>query len=251
MSEPISFEPIGFIETCFKERFGTPRQPSLVPSSWGRLRLRPELNLSDALDGLESFSHVWLIFVFHQNMNKGVKTKIHPPRLEGLKTGLFATRTPHRLNPIGLSAVRLEKIENGVLTFSGVDILDGSPILDIKPYVPSADCLSSATAGWTGLRPERTLEVGFSQQAEMDLSRAFGARAARARAAIAETLQLDPRPVFYRGTADRPNPYTVVYGFRFDDFNVVYRMNGLTATVLSLQAWDEYRRSLSENPSPG
>ena len=88
-----SFEPIAYIDTCYKERFGTPRQPGLVPSAWGAVRLRPDMNLSDALDGLEGFSHIWLIFVFHQNTNKGIKTKVHPPRLAGEKIGLYAT--PH------------------------------------------------------------------------------------------------------------------------------------------------------------
>jgi len=238
-----SFEPLGFIETCFKERFGTPRQPGLVPSSWGRLRLRPELNLGDALDGLEGFSHLWLIFVFHQNMNKGVNAKIHPPRLDGEKVGLFATRTPHRPNPIGLSVVKLERIEGGTLHLSGVDLLDGTPVLDIKPYVPAVDRVEEATAGWTSSRPERTLVARFSEQARNDLQRYFGDHAARAASAITEILELDPRPVFYRGTEENPNPYTDVYGFRFDDFNIVYRMNGDQATVVSAQPWAEYLKS--------
>lgn len=243
MSEFV-FQPIGYIETCFKERFGTPRQPSLVPSSWGKLKLRPELNLNEALDGLEGFSHVWLVFVFHQNTNKGIKAKIHPPRLEGDKTGLFSTRTPHRPNPIGLSAVKLDRIEDGTLYFSGVDLLDGTPILDIKPYLPSSDRISSATAGWTQMRPERTLRVEFESQAVSDLQRLLGSLADQARRAIAEILELDPRPVFYKGTTEHPNPYTDVYGFRFDDFNVVYRMRDDLATVVSLQPWNEYQASL-------
>lgn len=240
-----SFEPLGYIETCFKERFGTPRQPGLVPSAWGRLKLRTELNLSEALEGLEGFSHVWLVFVFHQNMNKTVKAKIHPPRLEGEKTGVFATRTPHRPNPIGLSAVKLERVEPGVLYLSGVDLLDGTPILDIKPYLPSSDSITVATAGWTGEKPERTIEVEFLAEADVDLERLFKERAAQARRAIEELLQLDPRPVFYRGTSERPNPYTDVYGFRFDDVNVVYKMAGLKASIQSLQPWQEYK---SVNP---
>lgn len=244
------FEPIGLIETCFKERFGTPRQPGLVPSSWGTLRLRPELNLSDALDGLEGFSHLWLIFVFHENMNKGVKTKVHPPRLEGEKIGLFATRTPHRPNPIGLSVVKLDRIEAGTLHLRGVDLLHGTPILDIKPYVPQADLIADASSGWTQNRPERTIEVDFSSQALSDLTRLLGQAAKQAASAIAELLQLDPRPVFYRGTPEMPNPYTDIYGFRFDDFNVVYRMNANRAEVLSLQKWAEYQASKLAGASP-
>jgi tRNA-Thr(GGU) m(6)t(6)A37 methyltransferase TsaA len=239
-----SFEPIGYINTCFKERFGTPRQPGLVPSSWGILRLRPELNLSEALQGLEGFSHLWLIFVFHQNTNKGIKAKVHPPRLGGEKTGLFSTRTPHRPNPIGLSVVKLERIDGGTVYLSGVDLVDGTPILDIKPYLPSADCLPIATGGWTQTAPERTIRVEFTDDALKDISRFLGERADQARSSIAEILELDPRPVFYKGTVERPNPYTDVYGFRFDDYNVVYRMTGDLASVQSLQPWAEYQAGL-------
>lgn len=236
------FEPIGFIETCFKERFGTPRQPSLVPSSWGVLRLRPELNLSDALDGLSEFSHVWLIFVFHQNTNKGINAKIHPPRMGGESIGLFATRTPHRPNPIGLSAVKLEKIENGTVYFSGVDLLDGTPILDIKPYLPSSDCLPSAQAGWTQTRPERTLQVEFSEQALGDIDRLLGSHSTRFRETARQILELDPRPNFYKGNSENPNPYTDTYGFRLEDFNVVYKMQDTTATILRVQPWQDHRK---------
>jgi tRNA-Thr(GGU) m(6)t(6)A37 methyltransferase TsaA len=264
-------EPIGYIETPFKERFGTPRQPHLVPASWGVLKLRSELNLSEALEGLEGFSHIWLIFVFHQNTNKGIKAKIHPPRMGGEKTGLFATRTPHRPNPIGLSAVKLERIEGGTLYLSGVDLVDGTPILDIKPYLPSSDCLPEAHAGWTATRPERTLKVVFTERSEADIRRlvekqnkdrslATSSQAANGpdgsggsndshgshvtfekfKLAITQILELDPRPNFYKGTVDNPNPYTDVYGFRLDDFNVVYKMTADLATVLELEPWDEY-----------
>lgn len=241
----ITLETIGFIETCFKEKFGTPRQSALVPSSWGIIRLRPELNLSGALDGLEGFSHLWLIFAFHLNTNKGVNAKVHPPRMEGASIGLFATRTPHRPNPLGLSVVRLEKIAGNEIHVSGLDLVDGTPILDIKPYLPSADAVLEARAGWTGDRPLRTIEVVFSEEAERGLEKFFIEDASRARRAICEILELDPRPVFYRGTDEKPNPYTDVYGFRFDDFNVVYQMVGTKAEVQSLERWSDY---LSRRP---
>lgn len=236
-----TFEPIGIIETPFKERFGTPRQPSLVPSSWGVLRLRPGLNLYGSLDGLEGFSHAWLIFVFHENKNKAVRAKIHPPRLEGEKMGLFATRTPHRPNPIGLSAVKIEKVEAGAVYFSGVDLVDGTPILDLKPYLPSSDAIPDALQGWTTARPERQVAVEFSDKAVADLKSKTGERAERFRAAIQELLELDPRPVFYRGTPENPNPYTDLYGLRFDDLNIVYRMVGARAEVLEIQAWSDFQ----------
>lgn len=241
------FEPIGYIQTPFKERFGTPRQPSLVPSSWGILKLRPGLNLFGSLEGLEGFSHAWLIFVFHENQNKAVRAKIHPPRMEGGKIGLFATRTPHRPNPIGLSAVKIEKVEADTVYFSGVDLVDGTPILDLKPYLPSSDSLSEATSGWTQSRPERQIEVVFTPEALKDLSSRVGDRSERFRSSIQELLELDPRPVFYRGTEENPNPYTDLYGFRFDDLNVVYRMVGTQATVLEIQAWSDFKAATSKD----
>ncbi|HVK62247.1 MAG TPA: tRNA (N6-threonylcarbamoyladenosine(37)-N6)-methyltransferase TrmO [Bdellovibrionales bacterium] len=235
--------PIGYIQTPFKERFGTPRQPSLVPSSWGTLTLGKEFsNLQGSFEGLEGFSHVWLIFAFHQNENKAVRAKIHPPRMEGEKMGLFATRTPHRPNPIGLSAVKLERVEGNTLHFSGVDLVDGTPILDIKPYLPSSDSIPDARSGWTNSREERTIEVAFTSDARGQLEASVRDKADRFQAAITEILSLDPRPVFYRGTTENPNPYTDVYGFRFDDLNVVYRMAGNRAEVFAIEAWDERNR---------
>jgi tRNA-Thr(GGU) m(6)t(6)A37 methyltransferase TsaA len=235
----MQFEPIGFLESCYKERFGTPRQSSLVPSSWAILRLRPELNLAGALSGLEGFSHLWLIFVFHQNTNKGVKTMVHPPRLEGQKMGVFATRSPHRFNPIGLSAVKLEKIEKGTLHLSGIDFVDGTPVLDIKPYLPTSDFLPQATEGWTQQKPVRTLQVEFTEAALeqiKDREKSSADRASgRLEQLIRETLELDPRPHFYKGTAEAPNPYMERYGFCLEDFNVVYRVNGTVALVEEIQ----------------
>lgn len=229
-----SFAPIGEIQTCFKERFGTPRQPGLAPSSWGILRLRPELNLADALHGLEGFSHVWLIFVFHQNTNKGIKTKVHPPRLLGEKIGLFATRTPHRPNPIGLSVVKLEKIDGNEIYLSGVDLIDGTPILDIKPYLPQADSISEAKLGWTSSRPERTISVEFTSEALKQYKDCAGSNAEKLMQMTKEILELDPRPNFYKGSSDHPNPYTDTYGFCLEDFNVVYKMINDVAIVTSI-----------------
>jgi tRNA-Thr(GGU) m(6)t(6)A37 methyltransferase TsaA len=230
----MQFEPIGFLESCYKERFGTPRQSSLVPSSWAILRLRPELNLAGALTGLEGFSHIWLIFVFHQNTNKGVKTMVHPPRLEGQKMGVFATRSPHRFNPIGLSAVKLEKIEKGALYLSGIDVVDGTPVLDIKPYLPTADILPNASQGWTQQKPVRTLQVEFTETAIAQIKARSGAPE-RLEQLIRETLELDPRPHFYKGTVEAPNPYMERYGFCVEDFNVVYKVNGTVALVEEIQ----------------
>ncbi len=241
----MNFDPIGHIESCYKERFGTPRQSGLVPDSWAILKLRPELNLSDALFGLEGFSHVWVIFVFHLNTNKGVKTRIHPPRMNGESIGVFATRAPHRPNPIGLSVVKIEKIEGNNVYLSGVDFVDGTPVLDIKPYHPQADAIADAKGGWTESRDERTVTVSFEPEVEKHLQ-SLG-RPERTpeqlRSIIEKTLELDPRPGFYKGTPENPDPYMDAYGFSLEDYNVVYRMDGSLARVIAIEPAHQSRKT--------
>eukprot|EP01024_Parvocaulis_polyphysoides_P046999 TRINITY_DN44535_c0_g1_i1.p1 TRINITY_DN44535_c0_g1~~TRINITY_DN44535_c0_g1_i1.p1 ORF type:complete len:347 (+),score=42.15 TRINITY_DN44535_c0_g1_i1:15-1055(+) len=144
-----TFQIIGEIQTCYGGRNGTPRQPSLVPLAFGTLKLHKKIP-SCTLDGLSQFSHCWLIYLFHKNTNlhKNLndvgytfKSKIKVPRLQGEKLGVFSTRSPHRPNPIGLSLVKILKIdvENGILVLSGLDLVNQTPIIDIKPYVPFAD----------------------------------------------------------------------------------------------------------------
>jgi len=137
--------PIGWLRSCYRRRFGTPRQGTVVHGGRATLKLTSECNPLMSTCNLSDYSHVWLIYIFHENTNLGTKTqvksKVRPPRLGGEKVGLFSTRTPHRPNPIGLSLVRLQKIEKGVLHFSGLDLIDGTPILDVKPYLPSSDSI--------------------------------------------------------------------------------------------------------------
>ncbi len=134
--------PVGYVQSCFREKFAIPRQPSLAPAARGVLQLVPPYDQAKALDGLEQVSHVWLVFLFHQTLEKTPRLQVRPPRLGGnQRTGVFATRSTHRPNGIGLSAVRLEGLDpaRGQLLLSGLDLLDGTPVLDIKPYVPYAD----------------------------------------------------------------------------------------------------------------
>ena len=151
----LEFKVIGRMRSCFRRRFGAPRQGSVVAGSRGMLRMTAECNARMSTATLEEYSHVWLLYVFHENTNLGgktqVKSKVRPPRLGGEKVGMFATRTPHRPNPIGLSLVRLDKIVDGVLYVSGLDLIDGTPILDVKPYLPPADSVRpelAYTAAW-------------------------------------------------------------------------------------------------------
>ncbi|GFU04886.1 hypothetical protein NPIL_8641 [Nephila pilipes] len=133
--------PIGFISSCFKSKNGIPRQPSLCPKAKGTLTIQKSIftNPEHSLIGLEEFSHVWIIFIFHKNGHDSVKAKVHPPRLNGSSVGVFSTRSPHRPCSIGLSLTKLDKIEGNTLILSGLDLLDGTPVLDIKPYIPLYD----------------------------------------------------------------------------------------------------------------
>ncbi|EFB16847.1 hypothetical protein PANDA_002921, partial [Ailuropoda melanoleuca] len=134
-------EPIGYLESCFSAKNGTPRQPSICSHSRACLRIRKSIfnNPEHSLMGLEQFSHVWVLFVFHKNGHLSCKAKVQPPRLNGAKTGVFSTRSPHRPNAIGLTLAKLEKVEGGAMYLSGIDMIHGTPVLDIKPYIAEYD----------------------------------------------------------------------------------------------------------------
>ena len=253
--EPIAdgtwpFRPIGHLRTCFVEKNGTPRQGCVCPSSAATLKLQlgKGLNAAHSVEGLGAFSHVWIIFVFHLNGNVGTKSKVHPPRCDGMKTGLFSTRTPHRPNPIGLSLVELEAVRGDTLHFRGIDLVDGTPILDVKPYVPFADghglpATKVAVAPWLETMPTPDLEVMFTPEAEAALaalepSLRLLTSAAQARAALAEVLAADPRSVHWRQQrAD------VDYGLSLDCLNAVVTFADGVATVTQVQHIDLCDRS--------
>lgn len=174
--------PIGTMRTCFTRRSGTPRQPHLVPTAKGVLHLKPSLP-KDILLGLSEYSHVWVLYIFHKNTNlhqewERMKAKVNVPRLNGGRVGVLATRTPHRPNAIGLSSARIDRVGDKVLEVSGVDIVDGSPVLDIKPYVPFCDCIGDArTPPWVRMdrasdqeEPLHVSGVAFTEDAERRLA---------------------------------------------------------------------------------
>ncbi|MGA4603626.1 tRNA (N6-threonylcarbamoyladenosine(37)-N6)-methyltransferase TrmO, partial [Ectopseudomonas hydrolytica] len=137
--------PVGIVRSCFKEKFAIPRQPHLAPAARGVLELLPPFDQGDAVQGLQQVSHVWLLFLFHQTLEDKPRLKVRPPRLGGNQSvGVFSTRATHRPNGIGQSVVRLERVEPDRLYLSGIDLLDGTPVLDIKPYVPYADAVAGA-----------------------------------------------------------------------------------------------------------
>ena len=161
-----TFAPIGVIHSCFKEKFGIPRQPGLVPAARAVLELLPPYNRAEAVRGLEGFSHIWVSFVFHACLDAPWKPTVRPPRLGGnRRLGVFATRSTHRPNPIGLSAVELERIETGpgrvLLHLKGADLMDGTPVLDIKPYLPYSDVIPGATGGFAAEAPARSVRGEF------------------------------------------------------------------------------------------
>uniref|UniRef100_UPI00358FA082 tRNA (adenine(37)-N6)-methyltransferase-like n=1 Tax=Myxine glutinosa TaxID=7769 RepID=UPI00358FA082 len=144
-------QPVGFLRTCFPGKRGTPRQGSICPHARAFLRIRQEVftNPSHAIMGLAAYSHVWIIFIFHLNEKLAVKAKVRPPRLDGEKVGVFASRSPHRPNPIGITLARLDSIEGETLHLSGIDVVDGTPVLDIKPFIPEYDALQDHCGGST------------------------------------------------------------------------------------------------------
>ncbi|WP_293933465.1 tRNA (N6-threonylcarbamoyladenosine(37)-N6)-methyltransferase TrmO [Iodobacter sp.] len=218
-----TFQPIGHLATPFADKFGIPRQPSLAPHALGVLKLLSPYNRAEAVRGLEAFSHVWLTFVFHQSANDW-KPTVRPPRLGGnTRIGVFASRSPFRPNPIGLSLVELIKIDTDsgvILTFKGIDLVDGTPILDIKPYIPYAESIPTARGGFADSPPPE-LAVVFSPEAKARLKPEL-------RALIEDVLKQDPRPA-YADDAER------IYGVRLYQYDVKWRCDGQTAYVIALE----------------
>ncbi|HEY8090540.1 MAG TPA: tRNA (N6-threonylcarbamoyladenosine(37)-N6)-methyltransferase TrmO [Polyangiaceae bacterium] len=198
---PYAFEPIGFVRSPFAERADAPRQAVADGGKGvvGRIELLPGRGLEDALDGLGAFSHVWVLFVFHRNVEqaRGWSPKVLPPRA-ARKVGVFASRSPHRPNPIGMSAVKLERVEGLVVHVSNLDLLDGTPVLDLKPYVPYADAYPEAQSGWLEARdPRPAWQVTFSDEAEAQLGWLVS-RGVDLRRGIEIALSLGPQPHAYR-----------------------------------------------------
>lgn len=202
MQSQIFLEPIGHLHSQFTNKFGTPRQGALVPSSLAEFALAPEWRGRGMFQGLEGFSHVWLISYFHQNKNTRVSAKIHPPRLEGEKIGVLASRSPHRPNALGLTLARVENLDGDRLILSGVDLVDGTPILDIKPYLAEADRPEVFQTGWPAKIARSNKEVVFTQEALEQLEKISAAGkiadVQRFMNLTCEVFRLDPRPLAYR-----------------------------------------------------
>jgi len=218
---------IATIHTDFPTKFGIPRQGGLVDALKATIVFEPEYRNATALRGLEGYSHLWLIWLFSESVMDSWSPTVKPPRLGGnRRMGVFATRSPFRPNPLGLSCVKLEGIEPSgpqgpLLRVAGADLMDGTPIFDIKPYVPYADCHPDATGGFTdGIRYER-LAVDFPE-ALLD------AIPPDKRLALIEVLAQDPRPGYRHGEASRR------YGVAFAGYDVRFTVEGSTLTVVEV-----------------
>jgi tRNA-Thr(GGU) m(6)t(6)A37 methyltransferase TsaA len=225
------FAPIGVVHSCFREKFGIPRQPGLAPAARATLELLPPYNQPAAVRGLEGFSHLWLVFVFHGIPAGRWQATVRPPRLGGnQRLGVFATRSPFRPNSIGLSAVKLDRIAirqgQVVLHLAGVDLLDGTPVLDIKPYLPYSDRIMEATGGFAPEAPTAELTVDFSPVAsewcaawpEGDL-----------RELITQILRQDPRPAY-----ERADPTPQRHGMKLYDLDVRWETRDGVAYVTEI-----------------
>lgn len=216
--EQLTMHIIANIHSDFPTKFGIPRQSGLVEELTAKIVFTPDYRVPEAVRGLEDFSHIWLIWQFSKAARENWSPTVRPPRLGGnTRMGVFATRSPFRPNAIGLSCVRLLKVEPNtpegpVLTVAGADLMDGTPILDIKPYIPYADCQMEATGGFTDTAGEFLLKVEFPPEL---LSMVPEDR----REALIGVLRHDPRPSYQRN-AER------VYGMEFAGVNVRFRVEG-------------------------
>ncbi|MBO5936817.1 MAG: tRNA (N6-threonylcarbamoyladenosine(37)-N6)-methyltransferase TrmO [Clostridia bacterium] len=216
-------KPIAYIYTDFKTKFGLPRQSGLIEEITGKIVFEKQYSIAEAFKGLEDFSHIWLLWEFSQAKKESWRPTVRPPLLGGNKRmGVFATRSPFRPNSIGLSCVKLEKIEydkalGTVLYVSGCDLMNGTPIYDIKPYLPYCDSRPDASGGFTEALDERHLQVIISPEI-------LGRVPEEKQKELISVLSGDPRPS-YQDDPERE------YGFEFADFEIGFRVCGKVLTV--------------------
>lgn len=225
MKNELLVKPIAYISTDFKEKFGIPRQSGRAPSLQAKIVLTPEYRNAEALRGLEGFSHLWLIFDFSKAHKREWSATVRPPRLGGnRRVGVFASRSPFRPNPIGLSCVKLVRIEvtdkeGATLIVAGADLLDGTPILDVKPYLPFADCIPEATAGYAAEHEHDRLKVAFPQEL---LHRVPDEK----REGLLDCLADDPRPSYQDDGR--------TYGMRFAELEIKFTVENGVLTVTNV-----------------
>jgi len=255
-SDPYRFTPVGHVHSCFKEKFGIPRQPGLVSEACATLELEPPYNRNEALVGLEGFSHIWIIFVFHEAMREQWRATVRPPRLGGnQRIGVFASRSPFRPNPVGMSVVKLERVEcdggRCLLHLRGIDLLDGTPVLDIKPYLPYADALPEADGGYAAESPTSAIPVTFSELAEAQCTERERNGTLGLRRLVEQVLSLDPRPAYYgygdnkyadrartnknNAGEEKKNNEKQLFAMRLHDFDLHWKVKADHVEVLELR----------------
>lgn len=226
-------QPIGLVHSCYREKFGIPRQPGLVKSARGAIELLPPCDREEMFKALETFSHIWLQFLFHEAVADGWRPTVRPPWLGGQqRVGLFASRSPHRPNFLGLSVVRylgIRKEKGGLfLDIAELDLLDGTPVLDIKPYVPYSDRVEEASNGFVRFAEEK-IAVHFTPEADA-VCRSYQQEHGRdLRTLIREVLEQDPRPASQREKQRE-------YGVLLWDMNVRWLADASGFTVHSIES---------------
>ena len=225
MAESVEFKIIARVQNDFETKFGVPRQSGLVKAVLSRIVFEPEYRSADALRGIEGFSHLWLIWGFDRVKQEGWSPTVRPPRLGGNeRMGVFATRSPFRPNPVGLSSVRLERVEKGasgpVLVVSGADMADGTPVYDIKPYLAYTDSHPDAAGGYTGALPDRLLTVELPPELA-------GKIPAEKLPGLLEVLSHDPRPSYQNDPSRR-------YGLAFAGLDVRFTVSDSAVHVFAV-----------------
>lgn len=234
MDQPTSLTPIATVHSCFTEKFGVPRQPGIVTEAVGTIELLAPYNRLEAVREIEGFSHIWVIFLFDRSARGQWKPTVRPPRLGGnKKVGVFASRSNFRPNPIGLSVVSLlgvtEEKGNILIRVKGLDILDGTPVLDIKPYIPYVDAIENATGGFAPERPKPRLSVTFAPEVEVTLKRLSPDTYPNVREVIEGVVEQDPRPAYYD-----EKKRDASFGFCLWDLNIRWQAEGTVATITEI-----------------
>lgn len=234
MDTTFSFTPIGIVHSCFGEKFGIPRQPGLVPAARATLEMLPPYDRDEAFRGLSDFSHVWIVFVFHGIGGSRWQPTVRPPRLGGnTRIGVFASRSGFRPNPIGMSCVALSGVrrEHGkmLLDLAGIDVLDQTPVLDIKPYVPYADSIPDAKGGYAVEAPRPSIAIEFSnrgRRASDDAEKTYPGFTEL----LIQVLRADPRPAYMENRSDRTE-----FGLQLYDRNIRWSVRPGAIAVDSIE----------------
>lgn len=213
-ADTFEFRSIGIISTPFKQKFGIPRQSQAISKAMGVIQFSPDINPVNACRRLDTFSHLWISFVFHENLQAGWKDTVRPPRLGGNeKVGVFASRSTFRPNPMGLSVVKnLGLNDKNELVVAGVDLLDQTPIIDIKPYIRYADSVSDASCGFAEFAPDTMMQVDYSELARSKLSNLLQKHPDFA-VLLQNILEQDPRPAYKSGTEDEKTYSVLLYNY--------------------------------------